>query len=352
MRFGKTKERAITDLEPLVEPSPETLQGVAVSQKLSERVDQLKALREGLGEEARQDRTIRLGDQKSAASLSLLFPGLGQIYMKQRAIGSAFALSNIVLVLIYLFFGGIFSPSFFDQKLISSYDFRLFLIIPLAIAVLSGISIHMAFGLFPELKLAQLITANRKNKLYWLNLIFPGYGQLLNGQPKKGVFFSSMGVLGLFYMISIFFTYSMNWYEYLEQYGIQYLERGLLFMSMVFVLSLLTYIVSNFDAYVVRRYPYLKRPVINRLKRFLGIRRSPNDRTVYRRTSLKFVLASMILVFFVCLFILSTPYRYFYEEKLETISRTLKDKGMKLVPALIDRIELPEGLEMTTGKAS
>jgi len=336
-RHYKLKEPAVSMLEPL-NPLLETgeIRGEAINPKIYKRVEKLKLMRLGEADEETQDRTIRVVDKKSAASMSLLFPGLGQMYMGKKAIGLAFSFSSVMLVTIYMFLSGIWRISVFSQSLVPSYDFQILLITPIAVAVLSAISVHMAFGLFPELKLAQLITANRKSNLHWLALIFPGYGQLLNGQPKKGVIFSSLAVLGLFASASLFVAYSLNWYEYIEEHGVRYVEHAIIVLAVLIVIAGISYIVSVFDAVVVRQFPYLKRPPINRLKRFFGITKNPNDKIRYRKTSLKFVTASLLLVFLASLYLIKAPIcNEFYSEKSKEVRIAFHEKGMVILPRIL-----------------
>lgn len=309
------------------------------------RIKKLKRLREEKSEVSVAERTIRLGDKKSAASLSLLFPGLGQVYMGQKAFGLSFIFSNVVLTLMYLFLSGILRISVFTPELVPAYDFHVLLIAPLAIVLLSAISIHMAFGLFPELQLARLITANKKNRLYWMALLFPGYGQLLNGQPKKGIAFSSLCILAVFSGIAMFFTYSINWYEYAEEVGVRYLEIALIIMSIIVVVGIFAYLLSIFDAFVVKRNPYLKRPLLKRLGRAFGIGLSPNDKAPIRKTSLKFASISIVLLFFLSLFMLKPGYRTFYGDKIDTAKAMFMKKNMKVIPSILESVKVPDELK-------
>jgi TM2 domain-containing membrane protein YozV len=208
----------------------------------------------------------------------------------------------------------------------------------------------MAFGLFPELRLAQLITANRKNSLHWLSLIFPGYGQLLNGQPKKGVLFSSLFVLGIFSAISLFFTYSINWYEYVEELGINQVETAMIGMALAVMIGAASWVLAIFDTFIVRKYPHLKRPVSSRIKRFLGIGMSRYDKAPLRRTSLKFVAVSLILLGVAAFQLSRDPARSFYATRLKEVQGTFKQKGMIILPGLIDRIEISDNLEIKVDK--
>jgi TM2 domain-containing membrane protein YozV len=272
------------------------------------RAGKLKKLWEEKAEESSIGRTIRLPDKKSATSLSLLFPGLGQVYMGQKAIGMAFMLSAFGLMALYLFLSGILNIKIFSNELIPAYDFHILLIAPIAMAILSGISIHMAFGLFPELKLTQLITANRKREYYLLSIMFPGYGQLLNVQPKKGIFFSSLSILGVFSFAGIYFTYFVNWYEYTGALGTLYVETALIVMSVVAILSLFFYIVSIFDAFTVRRHPYLKRPPVRRFFQSLGFK-SERDKAVFRRSNYAFVAISFLCFLSLSVLVSQPSYR-------------------------------------------
>lgn len=341
MPFIKRNEnkKDIPDLKPFAEA--DDVAKKFIPGKIFGRVQKLRRLRMRPGEESPMDKTIRLGDKRSAASLSLLFPGLGQVYMGQRAFGLTFMISNLAIFAVYLFLSGILRISVFSNSLVPSYDFHVLLIAPLAIAVLSGISIHMAFDLFPELKLAQLISANRKNRLYWLSYFFPGYGQLLNGQPKKSAVFCSLWLLGIFSAASIFFAYSINWYEYTEELGINFVEKSLLILAAFVVIGFASYFVGIFDTFVVRNNPYLKRPVSKRIKRFLGMQGSSRDRTPHRRTSLKFVLVSLALFSILLVRMARPSYRTFYGEYLNKATVTLDAKGMKFVPGLLKRIHVP-----------
>jgi len=143
----QNKKRS-TRLKPLEDTSTLTINADPVNPRVARRVKRLKRLRREVTGEDSSGKTIRVGDKKSAASLSLLFPGLGQIYMGQTAIGAAFVFSSISLFLSYLFLSGILRISVFSTELIPSYNYHIMLISPIAMAILSGISIHMSVGLF------------------------------------------------------------------------------------------------------------------------------------------------------------------------------------------------------------
>lgn len=324
-------------LEPIVSSE----ESVPVDPGILARIEDIRKAREERSVRERTDRTIRVSNTRSAASLSLMFPGLGQIYMKQTAIGAAFIVANSMLLVAYLFMGGIFALSFFDPVLPTSYDFRMLLLVPVVFALLSAVSIHMAFRLSPELKIAKLIAANKDNP-YWVSFLIPGYGQLLNGQTIKSIIFSTMGILGVLSALSLYFTYSINWYDYVSGFGIEYVEKGVMILFSIAVASVFSYVVSVFDAYTVRKYPHLKRPLLKRLRKYFISEQQVKDLTPKRETNLGFVAVSLMFIFFMGFTLAGGSHRTFYAEKLDSTVATLKDRGMVMIPSYLERLTLPK----------
>jgi len=165
----------------------------------------------------------------------------------------------------------------------------------------------------------------------------PGWGQYLNGQPRKGAMFQTL-----------FFLEGFAWITLLAAYtGFESLQRPenravleTVLLGAAAALPLLTFprVLSAYDAFKVARYPGLRQSPWLRMKfawtryRTGVARQLPGAKRRIRALVLilLLVLADLLAIFY-------SP-RSFYVSQAAWLGRHLRGKGMVQVPAFLDAL--------------
>ncbi len=273
-----------------------------------------------------------------AFSLSLLVWGCGHLYIR-RFVPGALLMGSMLL-----FWTAITSAVVFrDVAMRFLSDGK----IPPAIVVIGAVTFILLFLLcwfFGAVDAYMGATKRRSEAFHGVyneilpvlcSLCFPGWGQFLNGQPRKGIFFLIFGFLGIL-SISVAVLVLVAWP--LPGGGSEkVLLEILLLAAMVCVpVSVLMWMVSVHDAFWTCREPVRKRPLMMRLRfareriRMHGIRRFfiPG----IKRLALSVLILSITLlggVYFV-------PTNY-YLQSLELARMEMVRNEMALIPQMLDK---------------
>ena len=167
------------------------------------------------------------------------------------------------------------------------------------------------------------------------SLVFPGWGQFLNGQPFKGSIYTSLALLGIFSLVTLVATL-LAW-PYLEPSDARFAVEGIftvsLFAAPVFPP---VWALSVHDAFKVSSDELKKEPVWERIKASYYRGRSQGwVRGVFPHFRL-----TLLLVLVLVLVAMAVRYSFakgFYIDWLKQIGSYLSSQGMTIVPELINR---------------
>jgi TM2 domain-containing membrane protein YozV len=168
------------------------------------------------------------------------------------------------------------------------------------------------------------------------SLVAPGWGQFLNSQALKGSIHSGLAVVGAFAVLSFLATLAV-WPE-LDASDARFIVEGISAVSLLLLpLVPLLWAVSAYDALKVSLDDLKKEPLWERIKAAYYRGRTQGwVRGVFPQIKGTFLLV-LFLVFFVIVVYSWFPVRY-YAGLLEWVKGALSDRGMTIVPALIDRV--------------
>ncbi len=292
-------------------------------------------------ETAPRTATHPLGIKKNPAlafSLSLLFWGSGQLYNQQRAVGILFFLLMInfymALGLIIIYWE--FMISFLKTVLITPSE----VFIACGLFYLSGLIFWIVNALQAYQQASRTHTYSFEGvKNFFLplfcSLLIPGWGQFLNGQPKKGSFFLIFTLAGFFAFPTLVFI-AMLWPS-LETFNDRYLLENVL----VFALALsppvfLMWLLNVYDALKVSLDPLKKEPLRDRVKYAINRLRIRG----WARGVLPQAKLTLMLFLFLTLSV-TLGYYYLpgknYVAMLQNLQTRLYQQKMILLPYLIDQ---------------
>lgn len=286
------------------------------------------------------------GNPAVAFSLSLLFWGAGQIYNRQRKLGLLFIL---LMLNFYLFFGIIV----LHWQSLSTF-FKAIYVTPFHVFVAS--SILYACGLFAWLlgadhayhRAAKIRTRpfqGVSNPLMpaLCSLLVPGWGQVLNGQAKKGGFFLMFAMAGLLAIPAIL-TIPHVWPSIETAEQRLFLESMLTVAFVLVPLFIIMWIVSIFDALKVSLEEIKKEPLRKRVEYAINrIRMHGFLRGMIPQAKMTLILG-LTLTFFIAFGYFLFP-KNFYSNQLVTLQTRSSQNQMVILPDLISRI-----LQATTKK--
>jgi len=199
-------------------------------------------------------------------SLSLFFWGSGHLSIREYRSGWIF------MSCMFLFYPLIFSAVYFRDAV---NRFILRSDIPASvffggsvIFLLSGVFLSLFNAVHAYYKTARLRFEpfpGVRNEFWPLlaSLLCPGWGQFLNGQPRKGLFFLTFGLMGAFSLVV--FIAAMNFWPALNAGSGHFVLDIFLATALSLVpTSFLMWIVSAYDSYLSCVEPVRKRPVKKR----------------------------------------------------------------------------------------
>lgn len=295
--------------------------------------DSLETPQQKRGEDGRPQR-----DPARSASLSLLLWGGGHLYNGRRAAADWLFLLQILLLGL-LIVGGLNW-----RHLIGWLDlhFRLDRTGPALLLLLFvwGASGWVG-GTFQAYREADsrgsepFAGKEREGIAALCSLAVPGWGQYLNGQPRKGAAFQALALLEVLAWLTLFAVYSG--FESLRRpENRAALEGGFLAAAAALPLLAFAHVLSAYDAFKVARYPGLRRGMFTRMQfawnryRIGAPRQLPSAKRRIRALVLilLLVLADLVAIFY-------SP-RSFYANQAAWVAGHLRGKGMVRAPALLD----------------
>lgn len=273
----------------------------------------------------------------TALSLSLFLWGAGQIYNGQRELGFLFLLvvANFYTVLGMMWLHSETLLSFLGKFQITPFD----VLIACGIFFLFGLlfwSIVVLHAYYTSPGRPPSIDAEERSILPPLcSFVMPGWGQFLNGQSKKGIFFFLSTIQGLL-ALSALMAIPRLWPSVESAAQRLFLEKILMVAVLTVPVFLFTWIIGMYDAGRVSLDPDKKERLWNRMKYAVNRLRMKG----WARGVLPHLEVILMLVLFLTFFMTYSYYYFpkkFYTDRLESLQRTLSDEGMVLIPPLIDR---------------
>ncbi len=273
-----------------------------------------------------------------AFTISLFIWGSGQIYTGKWKIGILFML---FMLNFYIFtgsailFGGLITA--FLKNLYVTYSEMLAVFI---IIYLCGIIIWF-FNAYHAYHSASLVRQEPfpgvKSRLLPVlcSLLIPGWGQFINGQRKKGLYFLVFATIGFFVLPFIILIFLL-WPEFISEE--RYCFESLLAVLLMFIpLIILMWLISAFDALKVSFDDVKKESLINRIKYANNRRRIKGFfRGLIPQAKLT-ILLSLILVL-----LISISYSYFpkehYSSLLKDLQSQLQQRDMIIIPQIINEL--------------
>jgi len=273
-----------------------------------------------------------------AFSLSMLVWGAGQLYNRQGKIGTLLMLlmANFYLAPISAWIYWDALASAVSWPSITPFQFMA----TLAALYFVGLAIWLC-----NAEYAYRAAARTRTKAFhgvdnrWLpavcSLIIPGWGQFLNGQTGKGVFYLVFALMALF-AIPVLLVTPTVWPALDSPTDRLLWERICVALLLVAPLATLMWLFSSFDALKVSLDEMKKEPLIKRLEY------ANNRRRMYGWV--RGVFPSLKATFLLGLFLLSCAIiahyvfpREYYVASLQHLQVKLSQQDTVLLPGLIDR---------------
>ncbi len=163
--------------------------------------------------------------------------------------------------------------------------------------------------------------------------LIPGWGQILNGQFRKGMLYLFLFFSGLFCLTFIISATAL-WPSIDLEYERSAFETALLVILILAVIVSLLWLINIFDAVIVAFEPVKKEPIRKRLRYSINrLKSRKNQMEIWQRMK--------VTVFLILLLMLSVAISYnlfpkeYYYNSLISLSRDLNKNGMKVLPAFI-----------------
>ena len=275
----------------------------------------------------------------AAYSLSIIFWGGGQIYNDQRSTGLLFLFAMIILftgtVLFFVYEAYLLQVLLYHK--ISIADF--FLIAELLFFCALIFWMYNAGDAYHKgVKARTMPFAGIQSRAYpfLCSLLVPGWGQFLNGQPIKGSMYSGFSVLGIFSLVTI--PSVLRVWPFLEAVKSRFLIEEIFVLTVLFAPFIpLIWLFGSFDALKVSLDDIKKESFFDRITYANNRRRTQGwVRGVYPHIKTTVFLA-LILTFLVIV-IDSSSLRNYYCNQLTYAQARLQERGMMLVPEIINRV--------------
>jgi TM2 domain-containing membrane protein YozV len=179
-----------------------------------------------------------------------------------------------------------------------------------------------------------------KSSIYPLlcSLLFPGWGQFLNGQPLKGSLFTGFAIPALFALVSMP-VIVLGW-PYFEASDARFVIEALFAVMLLYMMLIpFIWVLAGFDALKVSLDDIKKEPLLERLKYANNRRRTQGwIQGIFPHIRLTFAL----LLFLALLGIVakySFP-KHFYLDELTKAQTHLRTQGMTIVPDLLGKMQV------------
>ncbi len=272
-----------------------------------------------------------------AFSLSLLVWGCGQIYNGQRILGFLFMLlmADFYAVLGLAVFYFTFIPSSLPLvSITSSQVLGAWWVVYLSGLVLWSFNAIHAYHKSMQTQAGSFQGVNSRLFPPFFSLLIPGWGQFLNGQPKKGSFFLLV-FFGGHFVVSTFLLMQFLWPVLNFSSDRLLLEKAVAAAAFLFPLVFLLWGLGIYDAARVCMDPVKKEPMRKRIEYAVNRMRLKGwKRGLAPRAKLTFVLGLFLVLS------LAIGYSYFpqkdYTGLLKSLRLRLSNEKMVLLPSIID----------------
>jgi hypothetical protein len=273
-----------------------------------------------------------------AFSLSLLFWGGGHFYIGQRKFGVLFLL---IMINFYAFLG----IAILYKEVVRSSLELLYINFSEAFLVCGAFYASGLIICFFNAWHAYYGTIRARSRTFKgtdmfllppiCSFLIPGWGQFLNGQMKKGIFFQIVAVVELITFPAILILYHF-WPAPGSSAELLFLERILIMCIILLPFILTMWIYSIFDAGRVCMNDNKKQFLLNRIDRFRC--------RVAMQGWVECIAPLAKRIVMLCLFLLCTiiiSYNYmpekYYINRLQKLQISLSQKEMSVIPDLINR---------------
>jgi hypothetical protein len=167
-------------------------------------------------------------------------------------------------------------------------------------------------------------------------LLVPGWGQFLNGQPKKGLFFLIFAAAGMASALLLFTAFPL-WPMFETPEERLLVEKALVLAVLFGSIAVLIWVTSLYDAVKVCFDPIKKEPLHKRIEYAMNrVRLKGFARGVVPQLKAHFTLGLLLIFLAVVL------YYYFplenYAPLLKTLESRLAERQMILIPDLIRKL--------------
>jgi len=276
-------------------------------------------------------------DPALAYTLSLLFWGSGQLYNGQRTKGLSYIglalCGNAFAFLLFMFQQEIpFYLRFFDISPAQAVLVAAFLLFCCLLFWVSNAS--DAYRTAMKARRTTFTGVTGRAWPVFCSLLFPGWGQFLNGQPVKGGLLAVSATFGIFSLISVL-GISQAW-PFLEDSSSRFIVEIVLLLSLFSLLPMpFLWVLGVFDAWKVVQDDIKKEPLLERLKAANNRRRVYGwVRGVFPQIKRTLMFALFLIILIIITFRFYFPWNYYREDLMNALSWSSK-QGMMLIPELI-----------------
>lgn len=278
-------------------------------------------------------------DPAKAYNLSMFYWGGGQLYNDQLGKGGVF------MVLMLLVFGGtvlgiIYRVELYEflhiRSISRSRSFLAAEVLLFAVLLFWVSNAADAYGSAARSRKTRFRGVPSRVTPFLGSLALPGWGQFLNGQPVKGSIFSVLAVIASFSVLSVILTF-LAW-PLLDAGDARFIIEGIAAVCLLLIpLVPLLWTFSAYDALKVSHDDLLKEPLWERIKAaYYRGRTQGIVRGVFPQ-----IKGTIMLVLLLAMFVIIVHYWFpigFYAKLLSSVQTLLRDRGMTIVPELIDRL--------------
>lgn len=277
-------------------------------------------------------------DPAKAYSLSMFYWGGGQLYNDQLVKGTLFLVA-MALLLAGAALGVFYAPeivrSLRDRRISLS---EAFLALELVLFLVILFWVYNAADAYHHARKARKTPfrgVRSRITPVLASLAAPGWGQFLNGQPLKGSFFASLSVISLFSVLSVVITF-LAW-PLLDSSEMRFVVEGVSAVGLLLLpFAPLAWAFSAYDALKVSHDDLKKEPFWERVKAAYYRGRTQGwVRGVFPQVKSTFLLVLFLILGVIVIYFWSPT--EFYTELLAGVKRRLTERGMTIIPALIDQ---------------
>ena len=277
-------------------------------------------------------------DPASAYSRSMLYWGGGQLYNDEVGKGTAF-LIMAVLILSALVLAAIYRVEMVEtlrrQGISVSDAFLGAEMALLLVLVFWAYNAGDAYQQAVRSRKTRFVGVQSRVTPLLASLVVPGWGQFLNGQAFKGSIYTGLAIIGVFSLLSVVLTF-LAW-PVLDASDSRFIAEGVAAVSL-FVVPLLPLLwaLGAYDALKVSLDDLLKEPLWERIKAAYYRGRTQG----WLRGVFPQIKGTFLLVLFLAFFVIVVYYWFpigFYTDILAAVKRILSERGMTIIPELIDR---------------